>query len=135
MKKKFSVNWKSSAKIRKQRKYRINAPLHIKRDRLSCNLGKELRKKYNRRAFPVIRGDTVRVMGGSHNNKRGKIADIDAFNSRLYVEGIQKNKRDGTKVNIPFSPSVLQITELNLDDKKRIASIERKIKTAQGEKK
>ncbi len=135
MKKKFSIKWKSSARITKQRKYRLNAPLHRKRDMLSCSLSKELRKKYNRRAFAIRKGDSVRVMGGNHNNKKGKIADIDIFNGSVYVEGIQKSKRDGTKANVPFSPSVLQITELNLEDKKRIASIENKIKMAQGGKK
>ncbi len=134
MRRKFSVKWKGSRKARKQRKYRLNAPLHKRREILACNLSKELRKKYQRRALPARKSDIVRILRGAHRNKRGKISDIDIFNGRLFIEGIQKSKRDGTKANIPFSPSTLQITELSLDDKKRIASIERKIQK-QGEKK
>ena len=60
--------------------------------------------------------------------KKGKIAGIDLKRARVWIEGIQKQKKDGTKVNVYFKPSKLQILELNLDDKKRILSLERKSK-------
>ena len=43
--KEFSKSWVSSKKPGKQRKYRINAPLNIKRKFLSVHLSKELREK------------------------------------------------------------------------------------------
>ena len=132
MKKKFSIKWKSSRQIRKQRKYRYNAPLHIKRKFFSANLSKELRKKYSRRSFGLHKGDVVKIMRGGFAGKKGKITGIDAANLRVYIEGVQKAKKDGTKVNIAFNPTKLQIIELNMDDKKRIQSLERKPK---GEKK
>lgn len=49
MKNKSSVSWKSSKKVRKQRKYRFNSPLHIKHEMLASHLSKELRKKYSKR--------------------------------------------------------------------------------------
>ena len=48
MKKKFSESWKSSKQVRKQRKYRYNAPLHIKQKFVNVHLAKELRKKYKK---------------------------------------------------------------------------------------
>ena len=42
--------------------------------------------------------------------------------------GIQRTKKDGTKVDVPFSPCNLVITELNLEDKKRREAAERKEK-------
>ncbi|MFH0832044.1 MAG: 50S ribosomal protein L24 [archaeon] len=128
MKKEFSKAWNSSSKARKQRKYRYNAPLHLKRKFLSSNLSKELRKKYSRRNIELRKGDAVRVMRGELKAKRGKITGFDSAKNRVYVEGIQKSKKDGTKVNISFDPSKLQIVELNIEDKKRIKKIERKIK-------
>ena len=40
--------------------------------------------------------------------------------------GIEVAKKDGTKAFYPFEPSNLLITELSLDDKKRVRSLERK---------
>ena len=33
---------------------------------------------------------------------------------------MQQTKKDGTKVNVSFHPSNLQITELNLEDNRRL---------------
>jgi len=128
MKKQFSRYWKASKQPRKQRKYLARAPLHIKHKFLSANLSKELRKKYQRRNFPLRKGDIIKIMRGSFKKKTGKIADVNLKRTKISIEGIQKTKKDGTKVNVFFHPSNLQIQELNLDDKKRIESIERKIK-------
>ncbi len=128
MKQKFSVNWKSSKQGRKQVKFRFKAPLHIKHKLLSASLSKELRKKYARRAFPIRKGDSIIIMKGKFNKKTGKIMMIDNRNEKVYIEGIQATKREGSKVNVPIHVSNLQIRELNLDDKKRVKALERKIK-------
>ena len=136
MKSKFSTSWSSSLQARKQRKYRYNAPLHIKHKFLSANLSKELRKKHGKRNLPLRKGDEVFVMRGSFKKKKAKISLVDAKNSRVALEGIQRAKRDGTKVNVYLHPSVLQIVSLQLDDRKRIASLNRKSNSAKsGEKK
>ena len=128
MKKTFSKYWKASKQPRKQRKYLARAPLHIKRKFLSSNLSKKLREKYKRRSFPLRKNDVVKIMRGGFRKKTGKIGDVDLKRMRVSIEGIQRAKKDGTKVNVFFNPSNLQIQELNLDDKERIKSIERKIK-------
>ncbi|MEM3091056.1 MAG: 50S ribosomal protein L24 [Candidatus Pacearchaeota archaeon] len=119
MKKKFSTSWKSSKQPRKQRKYLINAPLHIKKKFLSSNLSKELRKKYKKRNLPVRKGDTVKIMRGKFKGKTGKIILVDLKHKKIEVEGIQIKKQDGSKVNLKLEPSNLQIIELNTEDKKR----------------
>jgi len=125
--KKFSKFWKGSSKARKQRKYLANAPLHLRHKMISGNLSKELRKKYARRSFPIHKGDKVKVMRGKFKGKEGKINNINLKKLRMSIEGIQKQKKDGTKINVYFHPSKLQILELVLEDKKRIKAIERKI--------
>jgi len=123
MKKQFSKEWKASRQIRKQRKYLANAHLTIKHKMLSANLSEELRKKYGRRNIGLRKGDKVKVMRGEMAGKDGKINLIDLKKSRVTLEGVQKTKKDGTKINLNFNASKLQIIELNLDDKKRIAKL------------
>tara|TARA_Y100000310_G_C20670727_1_gene810116 strand:+ start:373 stop:831 length:459 start_codon:yes stop_codon:yes gene_type:complete len=125
MKKKFSKHWNSSKQPRKQRKYRANAPLHIKHKMISANLNKDLRKKYGKRSFPLKKGDSIKIMIGEFKRKTGKVGIVDLKKLRVSIEGIQRTKKDGTKVNVWFSPSNLQIKELNLEDKKRKQALER----------
>ena len=128
MKQKFSTKWLSSRQPRKQRKYRANAPLHTKHKLISSNLAKELRKKYGKRNISVIKGDKVKIMQGEFKTKTGKISLVSNYKLKVAIEGIQKTKKDGTKVNVYFDPSNIQIQELNLEDKKRLNSLQRKAK-------
>jgi large subunit ribosomal protein L24 len=117
--KEFSTHWKSSKNPKKQRKYQAKAPMHIKIKFLSTNLSKELRTKHKRRNIILRKGDTVKVMKGKFKGKAGKISEVKVGLMKVYIEGIQKKKQDGSMVNIPFRAPNLQITELNTDDKKR----------------
>lgn len=121
MKNKFSTSWKSSKQPRKQRKYLANAPMHLRKKFMSVNLSKDLRKKYGKRNIPVKRGDTVKVMRGKFEGKEGKVTKIIVKTTKLYMEGVQATKRDGSKVNVKLQPSNLQIVELNMEGKNRIA--------------
>ncbi len=126
MKKKFSTKWKASKQPRKQRKYIANAPLHIKRKFLSVNLSKELRKKYGKRNIPVKKGDTIKIMRGKFKKKEGKVTEVKTKTQKIFVQGIQIKKQDGSKVNIPLRASNLQIISLNTEDRKRIKVKEEK---------
>ena len=128
MKKEFSLAWKGSSQVRKQRKYLANAPLNVKHKMLSANLSKELRKKYGKRNFPVRKGDEVKVLRGKFKGKTGKVSIVKINDRKVAIDGMQNKKKDGTKIFVYFDTSKLQITKLNLDDKKRIKSIERKAK-------
>ena len=118
MKRKFSKSWKSSKQPRKQRKYLANASLHLRRKFMSATLSKELRKKYNKRSIPIIKGDKIKVFVGQFKKKEGRITMVN-------VEDVQMAKRDGTRVFYPIHPSNVVITELNLNDKKRRNILER----------
>lgn len=119
MKNEFSTAWKSSKQPRKQIKYLVNAPIHLKKKMLGGNLSKELRKKHEIRTIPLRKGDTVKVMRGKYKGQKGKIVTVNVNDSKIEVEGIQVKKQDGSKVNVGLKPSNLQITELNTEDKKR----------------
>jgi len=125
MKQKFSKHWKASRQPRKQRKYRANALLHIRRKLMSANLNKTLKQKYGKKNFPLRKGDKVKIMKGEFKKKTGKIESVDLKRLRTTIEGLNRTKKDGTKIRVYFSPSNLQIQELNLEDKKRRIAIER----------
>ena len=93
MKQKFSTKWVSSKQPRKQRKYKANAPLHLKHKFLSAHLSKTLRQKYGKRSFPLRKGDEVLVMRGTFKKKKAKIASIDLTRSRVALENIQRTKK------------------------------------------
>ncbi len=126
MKKKFVKTWISSIQPRKQRKYRYNAPLSIKRTFLSIGLSKELRKKYGIRSIKPRLGDKVKVMRGNHKSKTGAIEKIDTKNTKIFITKIELTRRDGSKSKIPIHPSNLQITDLDLSDKFRKNKITKK---------
>jgi len=120
MKTAFSKTWKSSIQPRKQRKYAYNAPLHIRRKKLAAHLSKDLRTKHKFRSIQIKSGDKVKVVRGQYRGKTGKIERVNAKDCKVFITGIDITKKEGTKVMYPFHPSNLIITELNLDDKKRI---------------
>jgi len=123
---KIRRSWNSSTKSKKQRKFRANAQWHIRRKFFSANLSEAIRKKYSKRSFPLRKGDTVRIMKGEFCGKTGKVIGFNLRKLMVYIEGIQRNKKDGTKINVPIHPSNLQITEMALEDKKRVGALERK---------
>jgi large subunit ribosomal protein L24 len=123
MKSAFSTAWLSSKQPRKQRKFRANAPLHRRVAFLSAQLSKVLKEKHGQGSLPVRKGDEVLVMRGSFAKKTGKVIVVQPKRTRVAIEGLQRSKKDGTKVNVWFHPSVLQLTTIDLDDKKRLASL------------
>lgn len=119
MKNDFSSSWKSSTKPNKQRKYRFNAPLHIKAHFLNVHLSKELREKYHTRAVRARVGDKVRIMSGQFKKQEGKVEEVDTNKTKVFISKIEHIKKDGTKARYPIHPSNLMIVELNTDDKRR----------------
>lgn len=124
----WSKHWKSSKQPRKQRKYVYHAPLHIRHKFLSAHLSKELREKYKRRSFPVRKGDEIEIMKGKFKKKTGKISRVDLNKIKVYIDGITRKKVDGSEVQVPIHPSNLKIINLNLEDAKRLKSLNRSMK-------
>ena len=130
MKKQFSTKWNSSKNVAKQRKYKANAPLHIKQSFVSAHLSKDLRKKYGRRSLILRAGDKVKVMRGQYKGSENKVERVDLKNTRVYVTGVERAKKDGSKSLIPVNPSNLLLTDLNLEDKRRKLKLEGKSKVS-----
>lgn len=135
MKKKFSTAWKASKQPRKQRKYRAKAPLHVKRKFVSVNLAKALREKVGKRNVQLRKDDKVKVMRGKFKGKQGKVLSVDLKYSKVYVEGVQVTKQDGSKANVKLQPSNLQIVELAERNNKVKKTSEKKIEGKKVEKK
>jgi len=126
MKQEWSKNWVRSKQQRKQRKYRKNAPLHVRHSFLSAHLSPGLRENFGRRSLPLRKGDEVLVMRGGSKGKRGLIDSIDKKKSKVYIDNVKIKKVDGSEVHTPFDPSNLMITNLDMDDKRRKVIIDRK---------
>lgn len=111
---------------RKQRKSLYQAPLHKRHKRFSAPLARELKTSHNTNSLPVRRGDTVRIMRGDRRGLEGKITRVDRKNYKILVEGVTREKVDGTTIPVPIHPSKVMIVNLNLDDKWRREVLKRK---------
>jgi large subunit ribosomal protein L24 len=127
MKIQFSKSWKSSKQPRKQRKYRANLPLHMRKKLSSSHLSKELRTAHGFRSIVARVGDKVKIMRGQFKKKTGTIERINRLKAKAYVTGVEMLKKDGSKVKYPIHTSNLLLTELILDDKKRLKNKNSKI--------
>ncbi|MDP7457950.1 MAG: 50S ribosomal protein L24 [Candidatus Woesearchaeota archaeon] len=125
MKAEWKNVWKSSKQPRKQRKYRINAPLHIRQKFMRSGVSKELHKKYGVRNVRVRTGDKVKIITGQFKKKSGKVESIDLKKGKLKIAGIENIKKDGSKTLYSFDPSNIVIEELDLNDKKRREKLEK----------
>jgi large subunit ribosomal protein L24 len=115
-----------SKQPRKQRKSIYNAPQHARGKLMSAHLSKDLREEHDRRSFPVRTGDTVKIMKGDFKGHEGKIEKVNLKTYKIYVDGANTQKPDGTPVLFPIDPSNVMIVELDLSDDKRMEIIERK---------
>ncbi len=134
MKKEFSKTWKSSKRPSKQRKYLAKAPIATKRKFLSANLSKPLRKIKMTRNVEIRKDDKVKVLRGKYKGKEGKVSKVLTKLLKIYISGIQTVKQDGSKVDVPFKASNLQIIELNETDKKRFKKMKEQNKSTNTKK-
>lgn len=126
MKNKWSRKWSGSVQPRKQRKFRVNAPLHAARKFMRARLAKELKQKYGKRNFPVRKGDTIKIVSGEYKGRLLKIDRVSLKYRLVYPENLFLTKKDGNKVQVGIQPSNLLIMNLNLDDKRRKEALGRK---------
>jgi len=117
---------KPVTKPTKQRKMLYQAPDHIRYKLFAAPLSPELRVSHGVKTLPVRSGDSVRIMRGDQKGFEGKITSINRKKYRIFVEGLTREKVDGTTIFVPVHPSKVMITRLNLDDKWRKKILERK---------
>jgi large subunit ribosomal protein L24 len=113
-----------SEQPRKQRKARYTAPSHMKTKFLNAPLSDTLREKYKRKTLRVVKGDTVKVTRGDFAGDEGLVDAVDTKTARLVVHGVSSNKADGTEVPRAIAASNVEITRLNLNDKRREEKLE-----------
>jgi large subunit ribosomal protein L24 len=119
---------------RKQRKMLHQAPLHIRYKKFSSPLSDSLKNSHNIGSLPVRSGDTVRIMRGDRKGSEGKVTRVDRRNYRIFVEGVTREKVDGTTTFVSIHPSKVMITKLNLDDRWRQESLKVVATSAETEK-
>lgn len=110
----------------KNRKRRFNAPNHVRRKFLSAPLSPSLKIEYGARSMPVRRDDTVTITKGDRKLTEGKVIRVDSERSKIYIEGVTRNRMDGSMVQIPIRPENVMITRLELGDDKRRAILARR---------
>ncbi|PSG98824.1 MAG: 50S ribosomal protein L24 [Nanohaloarchaea archaeon SW_7_43_1] len=120
----WSKEWKSSKNPSKQRKYRDNAPLHVKDKLVSANASQELRNELGTRTVKVRTGDRAKVMRGDESGAEGIINNIDRENTVVYIDGIDNERNDGSLQQKALRPSNLQIVALNVEDSNRLEKFE-----------
>ena len=111
---------------RKQRKRLYNAPAHLRHKLMAAPLSPELAASKKTKSFPVRKGDTVRVVRGDHIGFEGKVSRVDLKRYRIFLEGLTREKVDGTNIFVSVHPSKVIIKNLKLDDKWRKVILERK---------
>jgi len=103
----------------KQRKMHFNAPAHLRHKVMSAPLSSELVASKGVKTLPVRKGDTVRILRGDNKGFEGKVSRVDMKAYRIYLEGLTREKVDGTNIFLGVHPSKVQIRNLVLDDKYR----------------
>ncbi len=109
----------------------FNAPAHIRHKLMSAPLSHELTASKGAKTLPVRKGDTILIKRGDNKGFEGKVSRVDLKAYRIYIEGLTREKVDGTNIFLPIHPSKVEIRNLNLDDKWRKNILERKKATAQ----
>jgi len=110
----------------KQRKLLFNAPHHVRGKIMAAPLSEDLRREHGCRSLPVRSGDTVRILRGDYKDYEGKVTRVDRKKYRVYVDGVTREKADGTTIPVPIHHSKVEIIKLNMDDKWRKKMLERK---------
>jgi large subunit ribosomal protein L24 len=117
----------------KQRKRLYQAVANERYRRFSAPLSSKLKESHGTTSVPVRKGDTVMIMRGDRRGSEGKVTQIDRKNYRIFIEGANREKVDGTTILVPIHPSKVMITRLNLDDKWRKKILERKVQPENAE--
>ncbi len=103
----------------KQRKRQMTGVYHTKRRLLVSPLDKAMQKETGRKRAVVRKGDTVKIMRGSHKGKTSTIIKVNYDKGVVHLKDIKVTNSRGQEKNPPLHASKLLITNLVLTDKKR----------------
>jgi ribosomal protein uL24 len=83
--------------------------------------------------MPIVVDDSVTITKGDRKLSEGKIIRVDTKNSRVYIEGVTRNRIDGSTLQIPIRGENVMIIRLNMDDPWRRKILERRSFSGQEE--
>jgi large subunit ribosomal protein L26e len=101
---------------RRQRKAHFTADTFHRRLRMTVPLSRELRRRFHRRAVPVRKGDTVRVLSGSYEGREERVARVLRRNYTLVLDNVTLKSGEEKLKPLPIQTNHLVITRLNLAD-------------------
>ncbi len=121
----------TSSKPRKQRKFRREAPLHLRKKFLNLHVPRQLRErlKIATRKVPAKKGMKVRVVKGKHKGKEGNITRISTKRTLIYIEGISHRTARGREKLVGIRPNNVVIIDENI--KNYVKSESEKVAPAQ----
>ena len=102
---------------------------NIRSKQIGTTLSKQLRQKYHRRSIRIVNGDTVKILRGEYKGIDGKVTKISLDKNSIAVEGVQREKLKGGKIDLYIHSSNAVITSLNTEDNWRIKKLEHKLKS------
>jgi large subunit ribosomal protein L24 len=105
-----------STQPRKQRKVSFNASPFDRHRQMSVALSRDLRGRYKRRALPLRKGDTVRIISGSFKGREERVSKVDMRSLRVTLDNVTTKKVDQKLKPLPIRSSHLILTRLNLAD-------------------
>ena len=98
-----------------------NTSLHKLQKLNTVPLSKELRSKHKIRNLPVRRDDTVRITKGHFKGTEGRVTKVLLKQNRLEIDGVTREKADGSKIYYPIHVSNVVLTRLvKMDERRKI---------------
>lgn len=76
--------------------------------------------------MPVRRDDTVVITKGDRRMTEGQVTRVDLGRGRLFIEGVTRQRLDGSTVQMPVRAENVMIMRLSLDDERRRKILERR---------
>lgn len=101
---------------RRQRKALFTADTFHRRVRMTVPLSRELRARFHRRALPLRKGDTVRVLSGSFVGREERVAKVDRRGYSVTLDNVTLKAADEKMKPLSLRTGNLVITRLNLSD-------------------
>lgn len=110
---------RSPRSARRQRKALYEASTQERRRRMTVPLSHELRARFHRRAIPVRKGDTVRILGGSYIGREERVAKVNRRSFSVTLDNVTSKTGESKQTPLPIRTGHLVIVRLNLADPER----------------
>ncbi len=106
----------SPSSSRRQRRALYNAHTAKRRRLMSVPLSKDLRARFHRRALPLRKGDTVRILEGSYEGREERVAKVDRRALAVTLDNVTSKTGESKQTPLPVRTGSLVLVHLNLAD-------------------